>query len=290
MAYEFVSEGTDLVARLIKEFGGERTGTHTRTVGLEDAIYVAYLTGSHTQARAGACTDGVGRSDERIGTEVDVEHRALCPLTEDRLAFVQETVDFVFAVHQLELLQVFDAFEPGLFGLGQVVFVVQALENLLVAGLGGGILLVEVVQQVAHAQTVAAHLVGIGRTDALARCTHFGIALGGLVGSVEQTVGGHDEMGLLRDVKALLQVVARCFERFGLSLEESRIEHYAISDDIHLVALENSRRNRAEYILLTFELQCMTGVRSALKTSHHVVTRRQHIDDFAFAFVAPLQS
>lgn len=281
-------QGTDLVARLVEELGGERTGTYACTIGLEDAIDISNLTRSHAQTRAGTRTDGVGRSNERIGTEIDVEHRALCTLAEDGLAFVQEAVDFVFAVHQLELLQVFDAFEPGLFGLSQVVFEVQALEYLLVAGFGGGILLVEVVQQVAHAQTVATHLVGIGRTDALACRPHFGIALGSLISGVEQTVGRHDEMSLLRNVKALLQVVTRGFERFGLSLEEGRVEHHAVTDDIHLVALKNSRRNRAEYILLAFELQRMAGIRATLKTGHHVIARRQYVDDFAFAFVAPL--
>ena len=197
---EFVSERTNLVARLVEELGGERTSPHTRAISLEDTIDIANLARSHTQTRAGARTNSVGRSDERIGAEVDVEHRTLSTLAEDGLAFVQKAVDFVFAIHQLELLQVFNAFEPSLFSLSQVVFKVQALENLFVAGLGGGILLVEVVQEVAYTQAVATYLISIGRANSLACGTHFGITLSGLISSIEQTVSRHNKVSLLRNV------------------------------------------------------------------------------------------
>ena len=82
--------------------------------------------------------------------------------------------------------------------------------------------------------------------------------------------------------------MATCFERFGFSLEQSRIKYYAITDNVHFISLENTRRNRTKYIFLTFELKCMTGIRTTLETGYHIVAGSQYVDYFTFAFVAPL--
>ena len=73
------------------------------------------------------------------------------------------------------------------------------------AGLVGGIFLFKVVEDIAYTQTIAGNLIGIGRTNALAGGTYLVLALLGLIGGIEQTMGGHDEMGLLGDMQALLQ-------------------------------------------------------------------------------------
>ena len=70
------------------------------------------------------------------------------------------------------------------------------------ARLAQSILLLEVLEDITNTQTVARYLVGIGRTDTLSRRTHLALTLGSLVGSVEHTMGWHDEMSLARDVKA----------------------------------------------------------------------------------------
>ena len=41
---------------------------------------------------------------------------------------------------------------------------------------------------------------------------------------------------------------------------------------------------------MAFELKGVSGVGTALKTGYDIVTGCQHIDDFAFAFVAPLET
>ena len=91
-------------------------------------------------------------------------------------------------------------------------------------------------------------------------------------------------------MKAFLQVVSRRFERLGFRLEEGRVEHYTVADDVHLVTLEDSGGNGAEHIFLSFKLKRMTGIRSALETSYYVIVRGQHVDNFTFAFVSPLES
>ena len=73
---------------------------------------------------------------------------------------------------------------------------VKPLYHLYVALFSRSIFLLEVVEEVAHTQSVAAHLVGLGRTDALARGTYLRLAFRRLVGFVEQTVGRQDKVRL----------------------------------------------------------------------------------------------
>ena len=64
----------------------------------------------------------------------------------------------------------------------------------------------------------------------------------------------------------------------------------SITDDVHLSTLEDTRGNTAQDIFLPLELQCVTGIWTALETGNHIITRGQHIDHLSFSFIAPLQS
>ena len=157
------------------------------------------------------------------------------------------------------------------------------------AGLRSGIFLLEVLEDVAHAQARAAHLVGVRGADALARGAHLVLALLCLVGSVEHAVRGHDEMSLLRDVQALAQRVSALLQRLRLVHEQVRGQHHAVADDVHLVALEDARRDAPQHILLALELQRVASIGATLKTRHHIIARGKHVDHLTLAFVAPLK-
>ena len=73
---------------------------------------------------------------------------------------------------------------------------VKPLYHLYMALFSRSIFLLEAVEEVAHAQSIAAHLVGVGRTDALARGAYLRLAFRRLVGFVEQTMGRQDEVRL----------------------------------------------------------------------------------------------
>ena len=158
------------------------------------------------------------------------------------------------------------------------------------ACLCSSILLREVLQDITHAQTVTRHFVGICRTDALTRSAYLVLTFLGLVGSVQHAVCRHDEMCLLRDVQTRLQLVAALLQCFCLVHEEVGSQHHAIADDVHLTALEDARGDRAQHVLLAFELQRVTGVGTTLEASHYVILRGQHVDHLTFSFVAPLES
>ena len=95
-------------ACLVKQFGGERAGSHACAIGFHDAIHIANLVGAHAETCAGTRTDGVRRCDEGITAEVYVEHGALRTFAEHAFATAQEVVDFVFRVDYGELTQVVD--------------------------------------------------------------------------------------------------------------------------------------------------------------------------------------
>ena len=145
-------------------------------------------------------------------------------------------------------------------------------------------------QQIPYAHAVAAYLVGIGGTDALARRADLGAALGRLVRGVEHAVRGQNQVGLLRNAELLGEVVAAGRERFGLFTEKDGVDHHTVTDDIGLTALEYARRDRAEHVFLAVEFQCMTGIGAALEAGYDLVARRQHIHNFSLALVTPLQA
>ncbi len=229
------------VAGLVEELGGERAAAHTGAIGLEDAIYLAYLAGSHTQTAACTGADGVAAGNKRIGAKVDVEHAALSSLTQHLLASFQLVVDVELAVDQVKLLEVVDACKPQLLGTGHIgLLAVDGLEELHVAGLGTLILRLEVVEDVAYAQTVAAHLVGVGGANAFSRCSYFALTFQLLVGGIEQPVGGQDEMSFFGNFQNFSDVDATFLKLLGFVHKEHRVEDNTVANHVHLVVLENA--------------------------------------------------
>lgn len=137
---------------------------------------------------------------------------------------------------------------------------------------------------------VTAHLVGIGGADTFAGGAYFPGTHWRLLGGVEHTVGGEYEVCLFRDIELAGDVVSAGGQCFGFLLEEYGVEYDTVADDVDFTTLEYARGYGAEHIFLAVEFQRMAGIRAALETGDDVVFRSENIDDFAFAFVAPLQS
>ena len=214
----------------------------------------------------------------------------MCAFGQNGLVFGEEAVDFVLAVDDAELFEVFDPLEPLPFQFVDIVVVTQRFENVLVTRLGHFVNLLEVEEDVAHTHAVAADLVRIGRADALARGADFRTALRRFERSVQHAVRGQDQVRLFRDVEPLRQVVAAAGQCLGLLLEEDRVEHHAVANHVDLIALKYTRRDRTQHVLLPVELQCMPGIGATLKAGHDLIMGGQHIDHLAFSFVAPLQT
>ena len=103
-------------------------------------------------------------------------------------------------------------------------------------------------------------------------------------------MGWHDQMGFLRDHQLLLQVVPVIGQRFGFFLKEKRIDNHPVANYVCLPTLEYARGDGAEYVSLSAKLKRMSCVGSPLEPRYRIVLRRQYVDHFAFAFVAPLEA
>ena len=54
--------------------------------------------------------------------------------------------------------------------------------------------------------------------------------------------------------------------------------------------MENARWNNMQHMLYAVEFECMTSVRTTLKTRDHIIVRGQNINNFALSFISPLET
>ena len=142
--------------------------------------------------------------------------------------------------------------------------------------------------EVADAQAFSRGLVGVGGTDAFQRGADLHLAEGLLVGGVQGTVGGEDQMGSVGDEQGLPQVEAGLLEALDLALQDVRVDDDAVADEVDAARGEHARRDVVQHELLAFKRDGVTGVGSALEACDDVIVRGEGIDDLAFAFVTPL--
>ena len=268
-----MSQRTHLVACFVKQFWWERTCSYTSTVCLEDTIYFTDTVRCHSKSGAGSRTYGIGRSHKRIWTEINIKHSTLRSFTKHALTILQQVIHFMFAIYEMELFQVFDTFQPCFFQFSKIVFIIQALQNLFVTSFRSSILLVEVMKNITYTNTVTAHFIRVSRTDTLTGSSYFSITFGCFVCSIQNTVCRKNKMSFLWNVQTFFQRMTRCFKCFCLCFKQCRIKYHTITDDVYLVSLKNTGRNRAKHIFLSFKLKRVTGIRAALKTSNHIILR-----------------
>ena len=87
-----------------------------------------------------------------------------------------------------------------------------------------------------------------------------------------------------------MQIMTAGLQSLSLVHKQIGSQNNTITDDIDLSTLKDSRWNGTQHILLTFELQRMTSIRTTLETGHNIVLRGQYINHLTFSFVAPLQT
>ena len=289
----------EAAAHLVEALRRERTCTHAGAVGLGDAHHLAYGAGGHAQTGAHAGGDGIAAGDKGIGAEVDVKHHGLRALGQHLLVLAEALVDEVLAVDETETLQRGQALEPHLLVLAERHAVDAELLNIEAHGVGHhqvltlqlAVALNEIRgHDVAHADARAGNLVGVGGTDALQRRTNLAVALGLLVGGVHHAVARQNEVGLLADEEVLHSVDTLLGQRLDLLTENARLDEHAVADEVDFLLVEDAAGNDVQHMLRAVEFKSMAGIGAALEAGHNVVARRQHVDNLAFAFVAPLEA
>ena len=80
------------------------------------------------------------------------------------------------------------------------------------------------------------------------------------------------------------------FQTGDLFGEDDRVDHHAVADDVDRAVPENARGNRVQHVLLALEVEGVPCVRAALEPGDHPVGGSEHVHDFPFSLVAPLQA
>ncbi len=289
-----MADGTELLAVLVKEFGGERTAAYAGAVGFEDAVNLAYAGRGHTQAGADASAESIGRSDVGVGAEVNVQEGALGALGQDGRAGFEGFVHVHLGVDEGEAPELLHGLEPLFLVLFEVerglegrVLLEQLAVTLLMGLVEGQEVLLE---DVTHAKAAPAGFVGIGGADALEGRANLGFAHGAFAGSIQGAVGGKDEVGALGDDQFAAYVNAPFLDGGDFLHEDDGIHDDAVTNNINGTFAEYTGGYRVQYKAVSVEDQRVTGVRAALETGNHLVGRREHVHNLTFALVPPLES
>jgi hypothetical protein len=72
-----MADARQVLAVLIEQLGRKRTGADARGVGLDDAEHLVEGAAAPSRCRRRTARGGGRGGHERIGAEIDVEHRAL---------------------------------------------------------------------------------------------------------------------------------------------------------------------------------------------------------------------
>ena len=96
-------------------------------------------------------------------------------------------------------------------------------------------------------------------------------------------------MGRLAQHKILRRHADAVFlQPFHLADEADGVEHHAVADDAELVLAQDAGRDEVQHRLLALDDDRVAGVVAAGVTHDDLRRLREHVNDFAFAFIAPL--
>ena len=157
------------------------------------------------------------------------------------------------------------------------------------AGLADDLLKAVGVHKIVHADTAALGFVHIGRADALFGRAD-GRALLGLFGLAERVqleVPGQDAVAARVD-EQLVGRHALFVQAVDLAQHRLGVDDHARPDHVDAVRVEDAGRDELELIGLAVYHDGMAGVVAALAAHNQIGLRRENINEFALAFVAPL--
>ena len=287
---EFAPHAVEQVGHL-RVLRRQRAFAHARGVGLDDADDAIHAMRRHPGTGAGAAGRGVGRGDERIGAVVDIEERALRAFKQNIRAvadlFVQQDDGVLH-----ERLQVFArliVFRK--YRLERKRFGAERFEDDVVFLDAGGKFGFEFdrINQVADAQADAGGLVAVSGADAALGGADLVFALEHFAGAVQLAMIREHDVRRLAEHKILRRDLDAVFlEAFHFADEADGVEHDAVADDAQLVFAQDAGRDKVKHGLLAIDDDGVTGVVAAGVADDDFRRLGEDVDDFAFAFVAPL--
>ncbi len=144
--------------------------------------------------------------------------------------------------------------------------------------------------EIADADAAAGDLVLVRRADAARRRADLPLAAPRFRQQVEIAVIRQDEVRLVADDEAAVDVDAVPGQLVDLGEERLRIDDDAVADDAGDAGMQDARRDQPQDELRAVDVDGVAGVVSALVPRDDREMRRQQIDDLALAFIAPLRA
>ena len=144
--------------------------------------------------------------------------------------------------------------------------------------------------QIGHAQAGARGFVAVGGTDAALGRADFGVSLAQLALFIERAVVRQDEVRAIADQQIPADRDADLAKAVDFADERDRVDDDAVADDADLAAPQNAGRDEMQNEFFTAVNDGVAGVVAALTADDDVGVLGKNVDDFAFAFIAPLRA
>ena len=100
---------------------------------------------------------------------------------------------------------------------------------------------------------------------------------------------GHDHMRAIRDAQIVADGNAALAQTIDFIEQLLGVNDDAVADDVDLALAQDARRNQMQRIALRSNDHGVSRVGAAVVTHDAIESRREQINDFPFAFVAPLE-
>src|SRR5258708_26766816 len=97
-------------------------------------------------------------------------------------------------------------------------------------------------------------------------------------------------MRAIADEQVFVDVDPQLAQAIYLGYKRDRIDNHAVSYHADFGVPQDSRRNQMQYIFHAAVNDCVPGIIATLAADNYVRPRSKHVDNLAFALVAPLHS
>ncbi len=145
-------------------------------------------------------------------------------------------------------------------------------------------------RQIAHADCTAPDLVFIGWANTAPGRADLALARRDFAQAIKVAVDRQDQRAIVRNRKiVIINGDALAFQLLDLGLQSPRVEHNAIADHRER-ARDNARWQQRELVGRAINHQRVASIMPALKAHHSISTAGEPVNDFAFAFIAPLSA
>src|SRR5580704_4485757 len=144
------------------------------------------------------------------------------------------------------------------------------------------------IQQIGYEQATPAHFVLISGADAAGSGPDLHSSRRIFGSQLDQAVVGKNHMRPVADEEVAVYFHPGIPQRPNFLEEGHGVKHDAIANDAAAAGAQDAAGHQLQNELLAFDNDRVSGVVAAGIARHHGEILREHVDDFAFALVAPL--